>query len=91
MFPTSRLIALANLPLAAAAGALLWHSLDWPLVGDAAIFHFIAEQMRMGAIPYRDVYDVNMPLVYFLHLAIVALATLITSGPLRARFTSPGS
>jgi hypothetical protein len=44
-------VTLLNLPLAAAAGALLWRSLDWPLVGDAAIFHFIAGQMQMGAVP----------------------------------------
>jgi hypothetical protein len=69
----SRLIALVNGPLAAAAGVLLWHSLDWPLIGDATIFHFIADQMRTGAVPYRDIYDVNMPLIYFVHLAIVTL------------------
>src|SRR5262249_48779454 len=56
-----------------AVAVLLWRSLDWPLIGDAAIFHFIAEQMRMGAIPYRDIYDVNMPLIYFVHAGIVAI------------------
>jgi hypothetical protein len=68
----ARLIGLVNLPLAAVAGALLWRSLDWPLDGDAAIFHFIARQMRMGAVPYRDIIDVNMPLIYFIHAAVVA-------------------
>ena len=68
-----RLVALLNVPLALAAGALLWRSLDWPLVGDPAIFHFIAAQMRMGAVPYRDIVDVNMPLIYFIHAAVVAL------------------
>src|SRR5262245_64766056 len=29
--------------------------------------------MRMGAIPYRDIYDINMPLIYFIHLAVVAI------------------
>jgi hypothetical protein len=69
----ARLVALLNVPLALAAGALLWRSLDWPLVGDPAIFHFIAAQMRMGAVPYRDIVDVNMPLIYFIHAAVVAL------------------
>jgi len=64
-------VTLFNLPLAVACGLLLWRSLDWPLVGDAAIFHFIAGQMRMGAIPYRDIVDINMPLIYFVHAAIV--------------------
>ena len=64
---------LLNVPLAVAAGLLLWRSLNWPLVGDAAIFHFIAGQMQMGAVPYRDIVDINMPLVYFIHRAIVAI------------------
>ena len=67
----TRLITVANFALAAAVGLLLWHSLDWPLIGDAAIFHFIADQMRAGAMPYRDIYDVNMPLIYFIHEAVV--------------------
>lgn len=61
------------MPLAAAAGLLLWRSLGWPLVGDATIFHFIAGQMQMGAAPYRDIVDINMPLIYFIHLAVVAI------------------
>jgi hypothetical protein len=65
-------VTLLNVPLAAAAGALLWRSLGWPVVGDAAIFHFIAGQMQMGAIPYRDIIDINMPLIYFVHAAVVA-------------------
>ena len=47
--------------------------MNWPLVGDATIFHFIAVQMQMGAVLYRDIIDVNMPLVYDIHAAIVAL------------------
>jgi hypothetical protein len=69
----ARLVVLFNVPLAAAAGALLWCSLSWPLVGDAAIFHFIAGQMQMGAVSYRDIIDINMPLIYFIHTAVVAL------------------
>src|SRR5262249_46279141 len=67
----SSIVAAFNLPLAVLAAWLLWRSLDWPLVGDAAIFHFIAGQMTMGAVPYRDIVDVNMPLTYVLHLALV--------------------
>jgi len=69
----ANLVTVVNVPLAIAVAVLLWHSLDWPLIGDAAIFHFIAEQMRMGAIPYRDIYDVNMPLIYVIHAGIVAI------------------
>jgi hypothetical protein len=65
-----------NVLLAVAAGCLLWRSLDWPLVGDATIFHFIAAQMQNGAVPYRDIIDINMPLIYFIHLAVVAIGGL---------------
>ncbi len=73
MFRNCRLVAFFNLPLAAVTGWLVWRSLDWPLVGDATIFHFIAGQMRMGAVPYRDIFDINMPLIYGIHAAIVEI------------------
>jgi hypothetical protein len=70
---SSSLVAVFNLPFAVFTAWLLWRSLTWPLVGDAAIFHFIAGQMAMGAVPYRDIIDVNMPLTYHLHAAVVAI------------------
>jgi hypothetical protein len=76
----SKLVAAFDLPLAVLAGWLLWLSLGWPLVGDATIFHFIASQMSMGAVPYRDIIDVNMPLIYDIHAAIVALGAMSDVG-----------
>jgi hypothetical protein len=73
LLSTARLATFFNLPLGIAAGWLLWRSLDWPLVGDATIFHFIAGQFQMGAVPYRDIFDINMPLIYFVHAAIIAI------------------
>ncbi len=49
-------------------------SLHWPLVGDAAMFQFAGAQFLMGAVPYRDFIDMNMPLVYALHAAIIYVA-----------------
>ena len=69
----ARLIAVFDAALAAVAALLVWRSLTWPLIGDATIFHFIAGQMQMGAVPYRDIVDINMPLVYDIHAAIVAV------------------
>jgi hypothetical protein len=68
---TSRLIAIANWPLLAVTAWLLWRSLAWPLTGDAAIFHFMADQFLIGLVPYRDLADINMPLIYGIHAAIV--------------------
>ena len=70
---TSRLIAIVNLPVLAVTAWLLWRSLAWPLTGDAAIFHFMANQFLMGLVPYRDLADVNMPLVYGIHAAVVSI------------------
>jgi hypothetical protein len=69
----SNLVAAFNVPFAVFTAWLLWRSLGWPLVGAAAIFHFIAAQMKMGAAPYRDIIDVNMPLTYDLHAAVIAI------------------
>jgi hypothetical protein len=65
------LVAIFNLPIVAITAWLLWRSLDWPLIGDAAIFHFIANQLLLGAVPYRDIFDINMPLIYGVHAAVV--------------------
>ena len=73
MLSSSRLVAVFNLPLAAVTVWLLWRSRDWPLVGDATILHFIAAQIKMGAVPYRDIADVNMPFTYGIHAAIVTM------------------
>src|SRR5262245_63809147 len=27
----------------------------------------------MGAVPYRDIFDINMPLIYYIHAAAVAI------------------
>src|SRR5262249_31800941 len=70
---TSRLIAIVNVPVLAVTAWLLGRSLSWPLTGDAAIFHFMADQFVMGLVPYRDLADINMPLVYGTHAAIVTI------------------
>jgi hypothetical protein len=70
--PNSRTIALFDVPLVAFVAWLLWRSLEWPMVGDATLFHFIVIQMQMGPAPYRDIVDIQMPLMYLIHAAIVA-------------------
>ncbi len=49
-----------------------WRSLGWPLIHDAPLFHYIGWLLTQGAVPYRDIFDVNMPGVYLLHWALVA-------------------
>ena len=59
----------------ALAGAVLWFvwkSREWPLVHDAPLMHYVAWRILDGAVPYRDVFDMNFPGVYLLHLLVVA-------------------
>jgi hypothetical protein len=49
----------------------VWCSLDWPLVHDAPLMHYVAWRIGEGAVPYRDVFDMNFPGVYVLHLLVL--------------------
>src|SRR5262245_8367231 len=48
-----------------------WRSLGWPLVHDAPIMHYIAWRLAGGAVPYRDLFDMNFPGAYLLDLSVV--------------------
>jgi hypothetical protein len=50
---------------------LVWRSRAWPLVHDAPLMHYIAWRIGEGAVPYRDLFDMNFPGVYLLHLLVV--------------------
>lgn len=56
---------------AALALTLAWRSRSWPLVHDAPILHYIAWRIGDGAAPYRDLFDMNQPGVYLLHLGLL--------------------
>lgn len=63
-------------PAAALAGLVVWlgwRSRTWPLVHDAPILHYIAWRLADGAVPYRDLFDMNFPGTYLLHLAVLTL------------------
>src|SRR5439155_1580940 len=53
------------------AMVLLVRSLPWPLIQDAPVMHYIAWRIGEGDVPYRDLYDINQPGVYVLHLALL--------------------
>lgn len=69
--PTSAASAALVWALAALVASLTWMSLPWPLIHDAPIMHYIATRIAAGDVPYRDLFDMNMPGVYLLHLALV--------------------
>jgi hypothetical protein len=50
---------------------VIWHSARWPLVHDPPLMHYIAWLITQGAAPYRDVFDMNFPGTYLIHLAVI--------------------
>ena len=44
-----------------------WH---WPLVGDAALIHYIGFLIERGWAPYRDLGDMNMPGSFLIEMAM---------------------
>src|SRR5262245_7795491 len=73
MSASSRPISAASAAVVAAYAAvaawLLVGSLRWPLIHDAPIMHYIAWRIGNGAVPYRDLFDMNFPGTYLIHLA----------------------
>jgi hypothetical protein len=53
---------------------LLRLSVSWPLVHDAPILHYIAQRIAAGAGPYRDLFDMNQPGAYLIHLGLLRVA-----------------
>lgn len=68
---TSAARAILLLGLAGVVCYVGWLSLPWPLIHDAPIMHYIAWRIGEGAVPYRDLFDMNFPGVYLLHLAVI--------------------
>ena len=52
---------------------LAWRSRGWPLIHDAPLMHYVAWRIGEGAVPYRDVFDMNFPGVYLLHVLALEL------------------
>jgi len=68
--------AAAGLVLGGLSGLILflaWRSLGWPLIHDAPLMHYVAWRIGEGAVPYRDLFDMNFPGAYLLHAGVLAL------------------
>jgi hypothetical protein len=63
----------AALPLVCALVVLDlgWRSAGWPLIHDAPLMHYVAWLIGSGAAPYRDVFDMNAPGAYLVHLGVL--------------------
>jgi hypothetical protein len=53
---------------AALALFLTLRSLSWPMAHDAPLMHYVAWLIRQGVVPYREIFDMNFPGTYLLHL-----------------------
>jgi Dolichyl-phosphate-mannose-protein mannosyltransferase len=59
-----RIVIVAALGIAATVLVLM--SYQWPLQGDAQVFHYSHFLIQNGFAPYRDIPDINMPGVYLI-------------------------
>ena len=71
---TSVLLTLALCAWTAWLASALWRSRGWPVINDASLFHYVALRVSQGAVPYRDVFDFQLPGTLLYHLAIVTTA-----------------
>jgi hypothetical protein len=67
------LAAAAVLLALASASGLVYRSRGWPLIHDAPLMHYIAARILDGAAPYRDLFDMNLPVVYLAHVLALRL------------------
>lgn len=58
------------------AAVLAWRSRTWPLFHDAPVLHYIAWRIGAGDVPYRDLFEINAPGAYLIHLAAWRLGGL---------------
>lgn len=43
-------------------------TLGWPLIHDAPLMQYIAWRITQGDVPYRDIFDMNFPVTYLIHV-----------------------
>lgn len=59
--------------IAVVSAVLTVQSLRWPLIHDAPLMHYAAWLIRTGGVPYRDIFDMNAPGTYLVHLGALLL------------------
>src|SRR5260370_11092846 len=62
----------ASITLAILAAALLLPSLFYPLARDQGVFAYVGSVILKGGCPYRDVWEVKPPGIYYTYAAILA-------------------
>lgn len=57
--------------LTISCGYAILHSLSWPLTLDPPLMHYIALRILSGDVPYKDIFDMNLPGTYLLHMLVI--------------------
>ncbi len=57
--------------LTASLAAFAIGTWQWPLVGDASLFHYVAFLIDHGFAPYRQIVEINMPGCYLVHWLVI--------------------
>jgi hypothetical protein len=68
---TWRVKAAIGIWLAGCVVVFVVRSMNWPLVNDAALIHYVAFLMDHGFKPYRDIVDPNMPGSYLIDWTVI--------------------
>lgn len=66
LHPAGTLLLLA--PFIGAASICMASSLRWPRIHDGPLMDYIAWRITSGAVPYRDIFDMNLPGTYLIHI-----------------------
>jgi hypothetical protein len=69
IYPLAPVICLAALVLVDIYSAV--RSLSWPMMYDATWFNYAAWRILGGAVPYRDLFEINMPGTLLMHMGVV--------------------
>src|SRR5579875_165492 len=66
-----RLICIAV--LCGGAIAYVVFTIHWQWMWDTTVMHYVVMAMKHGKVPYRDIYDINMPGSYLMERLGIAL------------------
>jgi len=59
---------------------LLYRSIHWHPILDSPIFQYIAYKIINGIIPYREIFDMNLPGTYWIHIITIKIFGLNAIG-----------
>ena len=71
--PAELLLSLIVLLILTCVVILMVKSRSWRLLWDAAVFHYLAWLITEGVVPYRDIFDIQFPGTYIVHILIIKL------------------